>query len=889
MVRPSGTVTFLFTDIEGSTRRWEADPEAMRRALAAHDETLRTLIEAHGGWLFKHTGDGVCAAFGSARAAIDAAVVAQQTLGLPVRMGIATGEAERRGDDYFGPVLNRTARVMAAGHGGQILVAASTASVVSGVDLIDRGEHRLRDLSGVEHLYQVHAAALRIGFPPLRTLDAVPGNLPVQTTSFVGRGIAVKELAEQVRAHRLVTLTGVGGVAKPRLAVQVAAELVPEFPDGVWFVELAPVGDPVAVPDVVATALGVTPQAGLTMTESVTQVLSGRRLLVVLDNCEHVLSAAGDLVQTILTRTPMVTVLATSREGLGLPAEQLWPVPSLDIAGGPSSAAVELFLERAQAVKPDFTASEEAEADAVTEICRRVDGIALAIELAAARMVSMSAPDVRDRLGDRFRLLSGSRRGLERHQTLRNTVRWSYDLLDDDERTVLDRCSVFAGGFDLAAAGHLCGDRLDDYDVLDRLDSLVRKSLVTTERVGAHVRYGMLETIRQFAEEQLAAIGDSVKVRDRHAAYFAQQAITHWALWEGPSYRQAAEWVDIEFANLRAGFRWAADHDDLMTATAIAAHTTTLGYYLQLFEPMVWAEEILPAVANAGLPHLPRLYTALAISCYIGKVDAAVAWADEAMALQTATRYDPFDAGWAAFVAAVAHAIADGDLDRFVSVCADLADRAGVAHVIGLSILVYMLPAAGRADEARAIAAEAVAVARAHGNPVWLAFALIGIGRAFARTDPPRALDAYRSALTLAQSQPMSWFEAHIASQSASLETANGDIDKGLQLFDTAIDAYHRAGNHVDLPAVLAELVVFFDGRAQHETAATIYGTKTRYAATAAWILNLSTAVAHVRGVLGDAVFDQCVAAGAAMEPADAVAYARDQVQAARRQIAEAI
>ena len=294
---PSGTVTFLFTDIEGSTRRWEADPEAMRAALVLHDEVLRSAIEAHGGWLFKHTGDGVCAAFGSARAAIDAAVEAQQTLALPVRMGIATGEAERRGEDYFGPVLNRTARVMAAGHGGQILVAASTAAVVSGVDLIDRGEHRLRDLSGVEHLYQVRADGLRVEFAPLRTLDAVPGNLPVQTTSFVGREVAVKELAEQVRAHRLVTLTGVGGVGKTRLAIQVAAELTGEFPDGVWLVELAPVGDPAAVPDAVAAVLGVTPQAGLTVTDSITQALSGRRLLMVLDNCEHVLDAAADLVE----------------------------------------------------------------------------------------------------------------------------------------------------------------------------------------------------------------------------------------------------------------------------------------------------------------------------------------------------------------------------------------------------------------------------------------------------------------------------------------------------------------------------------------------------------------------------------------------------------------
>jgi predicted ATPase len=494
-------VTFVFTDIEGSTRRWERDPEAMRTALLAHDEVLGSTVDAHGGWLFKHTGDGVCAVFVSARAAVEAAVDAQCRLELPVRMGVATGEAECRGEDYFGPVLNRTARVMAAGHGGQILAAASTAAVVSGVDLIDRGQHRLRDLSGVEHLYQVRAAGLRVEFAPLRTLDAVPGNLPVQVTSFVGRDDEVKKLIEQVRAHRLVTLTGVGGVGKTRLAVQLAGE----FSDGVWLVELAPVGDP-AVPDVVATALGVTPQAGLTVSDSIAQALSGRRLLIVLDNCEHVLGAAGDVVETILTRTATVTVMATSREGLRLPAEQLWPVPSLDIAGGANSAAVELFVERAHAVKPDFAPGVGADSEAVAEICRRVDGIALAIELAAARMVSMSPQDVRDRLGDRFRLLSGSRRGLERHQTLRNTVQWSYDLLDDGERAVLGCCSVFADGFDLAAAAHLC-DGLDEYTVLDRLDSLVRKSLVTSEQVGSHARYAMLETIRQFAEEQLAATG----------------------------------------------------------------------------------------------------------------------------------------------------------------------------------------------------------------------------------------------------------------------------------------------------------------------------------------------------------------------------------------------
>ena len=328
----------------------------------------------------------------------------------------------------------------------------------------------------------MRADGLRVEFPPLRTLDAVPGNLPVQTTSFVGREVAVKELAEQVRAHRLVTLTGVGGVGKTRLAMQVAAELTGEFSDGVWLVEFAPVGDPAAVPDTMAAVLGVTPQAGLSVTASIAQALSGRRLLLVLDNCEHVLDAAADVVEQLLAHTDDGEGDRYEPRGITGGIRALVAGSVARFAAGVESAAVALFVERAEAVNPAFELDDDADAmAAVIEICRRLDGIALAIELAAARMVSMSAQDVRDRLGDRFRLLAGSRRGLERHQTLHHAVAWSYDLLDDDERTVLQRCSVFAGGFDVAAATAI-SRHVDEYAVLDVLDSLVRKSLVTVER-----------------------------------------------------------------------------------------------------------------------------------------------------------------------------------------------------------------------------------------------------------------------------------------------------------------------------------------------------------------------------------------------------------------------
>ena len=513
-VRPTGIVTFLFTDIEGSTGRWKAQSAEMGVALAKHDDALRSAIEAHGGWLFKHTGDGVIAAFASPTGAALAAMDAQRSLELPVRMGIATGEAELRGDDYFGPTLNRAARIMAAGHGGQVLLANSTAGIVTGSDLLDLGERRLRDLSGAQHIVQVRAEGLREQFPPLRTLDTTPGNLRPQATSFIGREEEVAELVAAVKSHRLVTLTGVGGVGKTRLALQVAAELAPDFPEGVFVVELVSVGDPAVVADAVANALGIVQQPRKSVAESVAEALAGRYRLLVLDNCEHVLDAAANIVEAIFERSKTVKVLATSREGLRLSAEHLWPVPSLAVSEGRDSPGVELFVERAQAVSPRFTLDREADALAVVEICRRLDGIPLAIELAAARMVSMRPAEVRDRLGDRFRLLAGGRRGLERHQTLRHAVQWSYDLLDANERLLLNRCSVFAAGFDLDGAVAVGGGgELDEYAVLDLLDALVRKSLLTAEASGDATRYGMLETIRQFAVEQLAGTGSSDEVR----------------------------------------------------------------------------------------------------------------------------------------------------------------------------------------------------------------------------------------------------------------------------------------------------------------------------------------------------------------------------------------
>ena len=471
-------------------------------ALAAHDDGLREAIQAHDGWLFKHTGDGVCAVFASPRAAVDCRRRRTARLELPVRMGLATGEAELRDGDYFGAVLNRAARVMAAGHGGQILLDGTTADLLTGFDLIALGPRRLRDIVKPVHIWQVRADGLLAEFPPLRTLDATPGNLRLPPTSFIGRDAELAELETVLKEHRLVTLTGVGGVGKTRLALELAARSASAFPDGVWVIELAAIGDPAVVPEAVAAVLGITQQPGMSLADSIAAALEGRVRLLVFDNCEHVLDAAADMIEAILARSKTVKVLATSREGLRIADEQLWPVPSLDV----QSSASMLFVERASAVAPSTSLVEYS--DAVAEICLRLDGIPLAIELAASRLLSMTVVEIRDHLDDRFRLLVGSRRGLERHQTLRHAVQWSYELLDAEERAMLNRCSVFAGGFDAEGAQAVAKSR-DKFATLDLLDALVRKSLVTADQSFGRTRFSMLETIRQFAEEQLVADGEA--------------------------------------------------------------------------------------------------------------------------------------------------------------------------------------------------------------------------------------------------------------------------------------------------------------------------------------------------------------------------------------------
>jgi predicted ATPase len=552
-----------------------------------------------------------------------------------------------------------------------------------------------------------------VEFPSLRALDTTPGNLRTATTSLIGRESEVDAIKTAVRSHRLVTLTGVGGVGKTRLALEVAAQLVDEFPDGVWVFELAAVTDPASVPDAVAAVLGITQQPGKTVSESVAAAQEGRSRLVVFDNCEHVLDAAADMIEAIFSHSQTVNVLATSREGLRVGDEHLWAVPSLDLTDGIESSAAALFVERAAAVRQEVPLTVTSESAAVVEICRQLDGIPLGIELAASRMQSMTATEVRDRLGDRFRLLAGSRRGLERHQTLRHAVAWSYDLLDDDERSVLNRCSVFAGGFDLPGAEAVTGCD-DDFATLDLLDALVRKSLMVADHSSGRTRFSMLETIRQFAEEQLADTGEATEARTAHARHFAQRETGIMSLWDSPRQRETYEWFATERANLRTAFRWAADQGDLDDAATIATYAAFLGICIENHEPVAWAEELIEPARAVDHPRLAFLYV-IASRCFTsGRVDAAVRYCDAGMSVLESGRGEvPFGIEG---MLCTAYVYA-GQPERHAEWCRSRVHSGRDTHSVSRIALIISLALARSHEEAIAATTGLIEAVEATGNP----------------------------------------------------------------------------------------------------------------------------------------------------------------------------
>ena len=584
MKASSGVTTFLFTDIEGSTRLWDREHERMQLALARHDAIVRAAIEDNHGTVVKMSGDGAHGAFDDPSDALLAALRLQEGLADPaatngvqlrVRCGLHAGVTERRDNDFFGGAVNRAARIMSAAHGGQVLLSQAVAALIGerlppDAALRDLGTVHLRGLESPERVFQLAHPRLRQDFPSLRSLEATPNNLPQQLSSFVGRERELAEIGKLLASTRLLTLTGAGGLGKTRLTLHVAADLLDAFPDGAWFVELAPLSDARLVPQSVASALGVTEEAGRPVIEALVKLVTDRRMLLILDNCEHLLDACADVAKRLLQSGPHLKILTSSREPLRIAGEATYPVPALATPDASQPITVErlaqveaarLFADRAVAAQPSFRVTAQ-NAPAVADICRRLDGIPLAIELAAARTRTLSVESIAARLGDRFALLvGGDRTVLPRQQTLRALIDWSHELLTDRERMLFRRLAVFAGGFTLESAEALQaagGDDADDVIVI--LSQLVEKSLVVLEPASG--RYRLLETVRQYAQERLEESGEENDTRARHLAFFVSLAEKARPELVGPHQRQWLALLDLEWENLLSAHSWCdrADH-----------------------------------------------------------------------------------------------------------------------------------------------------------------------------------------------------------------------------------------------------------------------------------------------------------------------------------------
>jgi predicted ATPase/class 3 adenylate cyclase/DNA-binding CsgD family transcriptional regulator len=573
---PTGTVTLLLADVEGSTRLWQTQPDNMSAAVARLDRTLSDLVATHSGVrpVEQGEGDSFVVAFGRASDAVAFALQLQRTPLSPIslRIGLHTGEVQLRDEaNYVGPTINRAARLRDLAHGGQTVLSATTSDLLAdGLPadawMLDLGTHPLRDLPRPERVSQLCHAALRNDFPPLRASKPTGRqHLPPQFTSFVGRASEIDSVRRMVADNRLVTLTGAGGVGKTRLAVQVAEKVDDEFGDGVWYVDLAPITDPDVVPVAVTRALGLPDQAGRSTMDTLTRIAAGRHMLIVLDNCEHLIDACATLTIALLGACPAVTILATSREPIRVAGEVAWAVPSLSLA----DEATALFTDRARYVRPDFVVTEQNLAT-VAEICQRLDGIPLAIELAAARVRALSLTQILDSLHNRFRLLTGgARTAVRRQQTLRASVDWSHALLTDPEHVLFRRAAVFMGGFDLDAAQAVCGDSdVERYQTLDQLTLLIEKSLVVAEDSPLGIRYRMLETVRQYALEKLGESGEADAVRARHRDHYTELAI----LLDTPGdHQHRVEQAEIEMDNLRAALAWCRENADTITALQLAS------------------------------------------------------------------------------------------------------------------------------------------------------------------------------------------------------------------------------------------------------------------------------------------------------------------------------
>jgi predicted ATPase/class 3 adenylate cyclase/DNA-binding CsgD family transcriptional regulator len=624
---PTGTVTLLLADVEGSTRLWETQPDEMTAAFANLDHALARLVDAHHGVrpIEQGEGDSFVVAFGRASDAVACALELQRAPLAPIRLriGLHTGEVQLRDEsNYIGPTINRTGRLRDLAHGGQTVLSNTTSGLVderlpADAWLTDLGAHPIRDLPRPERVMQLCHPEIRNEFPPLRTSKTARShNLPAQLTSFVGRQAEMDEIGRSLGDNRFVTLTGAGGAGKTRLAVEVASQLITEFDDGVCYVELAPITDPALVQVAVARALGLRDEPGRSALDSVARLVDDRRILMVLDNCEHVLDAVAELTTTLLSACAQLSLLTTSREPIGVAGEVSWRVPSLALA----DEAIELFADRARRARPDLTVTDD-NAGTIAEICHRLDGVPLAIELAAARVRALSLDEILDGLHDRFRLLTGGSRGaVRRQQTLRASVDWSHALLTEPERVLLRRLAVFMGGFDIAAAEAIAGGDVERHQVIDLITLLVDKSLVNAEYASGPTRYILLETVRQYALEKLGESGEADVVRTRHRDHYNTAA----AKLDAPGVTdldRRVDWAEGEIDNLRGAFTWSLELSQIDRALELASALHPLWVTKGRFtEGLSWFDTVLNETGHNLQPALRGLAMAdkAALDAYAG-------------------------------------------------------------------------------------------------------------------------------------------------------------------------------------------------------------------------------------------------------------------------------
>ena len=608
--------TFLFTDLENSTSLWEKFPDEMHGALAKHDALMKQAVENNQGRIVKTMGDGLHAVFESPADGVAGALSAQQAIAaeswpaatgpLKVRIGLHTGESQAREGDFYGTTVNLAARVMGLGHGGQVLISDVTASLVlkslpTGCFLSDLGEHRLRGISSTVQIHQLCHPDLIAEFPVLKSLATFKHNLHRQLSSFIGREKELADIKRFLSDTQLLTLLGPGGTGKTRLMLQVAEEVIEDYPDGVWLVELAPLTDPDLIAERVAAALNIQEQPGRKLFDTLADYLRQKELLLLLDNVEHIVRESAIFTEHLLEHCPKLTILVTGREALFIDGEHTLQIPSLslpdddqEIEAIEKCEAVQLFLERARAIRSDFTLRKD-NAQSLVEIVRRLDGIPLALELAAARLRMLTIEKIAERLNDRFRLLTGGRRtALPRQQTLQALIDWSWQLLDKKERILLRRLSVFSGGWSLEAAEKICGfEPLDDLDVFDQLDQLINKSLVTVDYLDGVPRYGMLESIRQFSQDKLFEAKEGETLRDRHAEYFVAFTV---AADEELYKKDMMDWVKqlrLDLDNLRAVMTWTLDERPELALRLTGHLRHNQGYWMSSTEVDMWLSGVI--------------------------------------------------------------------------------------------------------------------------------------------------------------------------------------------------------------------------------------------------------------------------------------------------------